>query len=79
MNRIISPEPQTDNGLTMWSQHPTWVKLPKQLGGAKKKVLRYFDIEYCQCGTHPTTVYELEDNYIVCKCDKNGYVFAQKK
>ena len=79
MNRIISPEPQTENGVTLWSPHATWVKLPKQLGGAKKNVLKYFDIDQCQCGTHPTTIYELEDNYIVCKCDKNGYVFARRK
>lgn len=81
MNRIIDVSIQEENGMYFYfpNRHPDWIRLPKQLGGQKKKVIDIYNIDKCKCGKHPTTIYELEGNYFTCKCDKNGYIFVKRK
>jgi hypothetical protein len=80
MNRPIQSKIQKENGTSYFSPNaPTWIRVPKEMGGQKKKVLRKYDMEFCRCLTHPTTIYELEDDIIVCRCDINGYIFGSSK
>ncbi len=79
MNRKLDVLFQKENGslYSMPNKQPDWIKLPNQFGGKKKKVISVYDIDECYCRKHPTTIYELEDNYIACKCDVNGFIFAK--
>ena len=46
-----------------------WMKLPKELGGLKKKVINTA-IRPCCCNTHNTKVYKLEGNYLNYWCEE---------
>jgi hypothetical protein len=54
-----------------------WIKLPKQLGGKKSKVVDSF-ICTCYCNKHKTELYVLEADYVTMCCESMGWPWVQK-
>lgn len=56
---------------------PTWLKLPKELGGKKVQVEEIFTAKVCKCGKHPAKVFILESDYIAVECI-NQYMWIRR-
>lgn len=54
-----------------------WIKLPKELGGKKCKVLSEIDIK-CGCNKHNTVLYRLEGKYDTVNCKIKGWMWMNK-
>ncbi|AYV81298.1 MAG: hypothetical protein Harvfovirus26_6 [Harvfovirus sp.] len=48
-----------------------WMRLPKELGGIKVKVIDQFGTR-CRCTKHDTTAYILKSKYCTMFCDEVG-------
>lgn len=58
---------------------PDWVKLPKELGGGKKRILRE-KRAVCVCGDkHIVKHFELEDNLGVAECSELGFAWYMRE
>ena len=58
---------------------PDWIRLPKELGGKKAKVLGQF-ANPCVCGDgHSVTHFELEGPVGVAECDRIGFAWYMKE
>lgn len=56
---------------------PTWLKLPKELGGKRVNIQEIFTAKVCKCGKHPAKVFVLERDYIAVECI-NQYMWIRK-
>ena len=59
---------QEDNMIIAAPMKKSWIRLPKQLGGTKAKVLDQFKT-VCRCNKHTTTLYVLVGKYVTMYCD----------
>ena len=57
---------------------PTWIRLPKSLGGAKSNIIENFTLKKCKCGGHPAKVQVLEGKYMVIECLRDGFMWMEK-
>lgn len=57
---------------------PQWIRLPKELGGKRAKVIDNFVAKQCICNKHPARVYILDGEYAVVECLTKGFAWIKK-
>lgn len=74
------PTYTSEDGLTMAvGVSPTFMVLPKELGGKRANILETIEGRGCRCGgRHDSKVHVLEGDYMVAECKDKGWMWMRK-